>query len=131
MILYNIEKFAVPNTIPAPNIAPTIACDVEHGRARYVKINIVVPAARVAKNELVEVKLESLSRVAKHFSPSIIAPNITNTEVSTIAVLYLIMFVATPVPNIFAESLLPNVHPKNRPEIIFHILFIEPKFTIL
>ena len=38
MILYNCEKSAVPDTMPDPKIAPTTACDVEHGRARYVKM---------------------------------------------------------------------------------------------
>lgn len=124
MILYSLEKSAVPDTMPAPKIAPTMACDVEHGRARYVKINMVRPAARAVKNALSDVKSESFPRAAKHFSPSNIAPNITNMEIRTIAVLYLIICAATPVPNMFAESLLPKVHPKNIPEIIFHILFI-------
>jgi hypothetical protein len=56
IILYSCEKSAVPDTTPAPKIAPTMACDVEHGRARYVKTNMVMPAARAAKNALSEVK---------------------------------------------------------------------------
>ena len=86
-------------------------------------MNMVIPAARAAKKAFSGVKLVRSPIVAKHFSPSNTEPKITNIEIRIIAVRYLIILAATPVPNMLAESLLPNVQPKNIPEITLHMLY--------
>ncbi len=75
----------------------------------------------MATKAVVEESLESFPTVAKHFGPSKTAPIRTKTEINMMAVLYLMILAATPVPKMFAESLLPRPHPKKIPLKRVHI----------
>jgi hypothetical protein len=82
----------------------------------------VIPAPRADIKAVVAESLENVPTVAKHFGPSKSAPIKTKIEISMMAVLYLRILAATPVPKIFAESLLPSPQPKKIPLKTVHIL---------
>jgi hypothetical protein len=81
----------------------------------------VIPAPRADIKAVVAESLENVPTVAKHFGPSKSAPIKMKMESSMIAVLYLRILAATPVPKIFAESLLPRPQPKKIPLKRVHI----------
>lgn len=82
----------------------------------------VIPAVRAATKAVVAESFESFPTVAKHFGPSRSAPSKTKMEINMIAVLYLMILAATPVPKMLAESLLPRPQPKKIPPMTFHML---------